>query len=126
MKRLVVVGAVTLAGCQWIPGTDEHLREQAQQLAAAQLIDPSSAQFRRVEVSRRPGGDRVCGEINGKNRMGAYVGFTRFVTDLEGGGAWLEPIEDIGLGGNDTELAHLERTLFKMRAIAHCPPGWSD
>lgn len=123
MKRIVVAATLVLGGCQWIPGTDAHLREKAQRLAAAELIDPSSAQFRRVEVSRRPGGDRVCGEINGKNRMGAYAGFTRFVTDLEGGSAWLEPPEG---PLDDSELAQLERTLFEMRAIAHCPAGWSD
>lgn len=41
------------------------------------LIDPSSAQFRDVE---RCVGDRTVwrGEVNAKNRMGAYVGFTPF------------------------------------------------
>ena len=54
--------------------------------AADQLIDPSSAQFRRVELRKATGvGDdivpqAVCGEINGKNSFGAYSGFRRFVS----------------------------------------------
>lgn len=55
--------------------------QRAQELAAAQLIDPSSAQFRNVRRVANNGISRVCGEINGKNRMGAYVGFTRFIVN---------------------------------------------
>lgn len=56
---------------------------KAKQLAADQLIDPSSAQFRNVRTVRTSAGSRVCGEINGKNRMGAYAGFTRFIVNVE-------------------------------------------
>ncbi|MDO1557991.1 hypothetical protein Q0812_00940 [Brevundimonas sp. 2R-24] len=34
----------------------------------------------------------MCGEINGKNRNGAYVGFTRFLADPDGTEALLEPL----------------------------------
>jgi hypothetical protein len=58
--------------------------QRAQELAAAQLIDPSSAQFRNVRTATAGAlGTRVCGEINGKNRMGAYAGFTRFIVNPE-------------------------------------------
>lgn len=50
------------------------------------LKDPSSAQFRNVFLSRTD--EAVwqkeliaCGEINGKNSFGGYVGFRRFVID---------------------------------------------
>lgn len=56
-------------------------KQKAQRLAAAQLIDPGSAQFRNVQTISGPAGERVCGEINGKNRMGAYAGFTRFIVN---------------------------------------------
>lgn len=46
-------------------------------LAASQLRDPSSAQFRNIAND----GLFVCGEINGKNGYGAYAGFTRFYGD---------------------------------------------
>lgn len=65
-----------LGCCQFIPGTDWHKIREAKEAVAAVLIDPSSAQFRNVEIGHE---GAVCGEVNGKNRMGAYVGFTRFV-----------------------------------------------
>ncbi|MBU3261737.1 hypothetical protein KPG71_17050 [Roseovarius sp. PS-C2] len=47
------------------------------------FLDPFSAQFRNiraVDVSLANGQQerRVCGEVNGKNRMGGYVGFSMF------------------------------------------------
>lgn len=39
------------------------------------LTDPSSAQFKNVRLL---GGSMVCGEVNAKNRLGGYVGFTTF------------------------------------------------
>lgn len=52
---------------------------QVKKLAAAQLRDPSSAQFR--NVARH--GIFVCGEVNGKNGYGAYNGFVRFYGDKD-------------------------------------------
>ena len=52
---------------------------QVKNLAAAELRDPSSAQFRNVERHRT----FVCGEINGKNGYGAYNGFVRFYGDKD-------------------------------------------
>lgn len=65
---LVVVACLALAGCK------DNLVETVKQQAAAQLRDPSSAQFRNVTRNQV----FVCGEINGKNAYGAYVGFKRF------------------------------------------------
>ena len=42
---------------------------------AAQLRDPESAQFRNLHGEKTA----TCGEVNGKNAFGAYVGFRRFV-----------------------------------------------
>lgn len=81
VRGLICLAAVALAGCQYIPGTDWQRVAKAKDAAAAVLIDPSSAQFRRVEMGRN---GIVCGEINGKNRMGAYVGFARFVATPDG------------------------------------------
>lgn len=53
---------------------DRATIEGAQKAAAAELRDPSSAQFRNVRTT----GYFVCGEINGKNGFGAYAGFVRF------------------------------------------------
>lgn len=52
----------------------------------ADLNDPDSAQFRNVKVF----GDwsrsevAVCGEVNAKNRMGGYVGYTSFIVTPAG------------------------------------------
>ncbi len=105
MRAIVLTTAAVLliAGCDRIPGTDANRIAKGEQVAAALLIDPSSAQFRKTFL--RPGpkakdekaeGPRwvVCGEINGKNRNGAYVGFSRFMADPDSDDAMLEPVTD--------------------------------
>lgn len=97
---LTTVALLVIAGCDRIPGTEANRIAKGEQVAAALLIDPSSAQFRKTFL--RPGpkakdekaeGPRwvVCGEINGKNRNGAYVGFSRFLANPESDDALLEP-----------------------------------
>ena len=72
-----------LLACDEIPGTEAYKHktsiEAAQVSAAYKLIDPSSAQFRNVTVTN----DFACGEVNGRNRMGAYAGFLRFTATRE-------------------------------------------
>ncbi|KAF1692743.1 hypothetical protein CSC62_14000 [Pseudoxanthomonas jiangsuensis] len=68
-----IVGGVALLGA-WKGGDWWEIR-QAKKIATEQLIDPSSAQFRNMLV----GDGVVCGEVNGKNRFGAYVGFKPFL-----------------------------------------------
>jgi hypothetical protein len=80
-----------LGACQYIPGTDANKIGQAKEIAARDLIDPSSAQFRDLKVN----GDMVCGEINGKNRMGAYVGFKRFFARVNSKTSMIDPEFDL-------------------------------
>lgn len=51
---------------------------------AALLTDPESMQLRHLSIA--PGTDEtmLCGEVNAKNRMGGYVGFTPFVASARG------------------------------------------
>lgn len=51
----------------------------AKEAAANNLKDPGSAQFRNVRVVMYGNSKIVCGEINGKNSYGGYVGFVPFV-----------------------------------------------
>jgi hypothetical protein len=51
-----------------IPNAKEAVRQG--------LKDPASAQFREMFVTWN---EAVCGEVNAKNAMGGYVGFTRFI-----------------------------------------------
>lgn len=81
-----VVLLVSTVGCSGLAGDASAVENQAKELAAALLIDPGSAQFRNVRIRE----DEVCGEINGKNRLGAFVGFKRFVVDTALGDAQID------------------------------------
>lgn len=59
------------AGCS---DSDKVLLEKN---AAKHLRDPSSTQFRNTYISANDN-KVLCGEINGKNAYGAYVGYERF------------------------------------------------
>jgi hypothetical protein len=52
------------------------LQGRAKSAMEAYLFDPFSARFRNLRTGR---GGALCGEVNAKNRMGAYVGFKDFV-----------------------------------------------
>lgn len=73
---LIIVFTLCVCGCS------ENF-DEAKKAAAYKLIDPASAQFR--DLRRR--GDHICGQINGKNRMGAYSGYTDFYA-FEDNGEW--------------------------------------
>lgn len=61
------------------------------------MLDYPSARFRDVRADRR----RICGYVNGKNRLGAYAGWKRFVAvPIEGTEVYVEgedPNDIIGL-----------------------------
>jgi hypothetical protein len=52
----------------------------AKRVVLANLRDADSAKFRNVRVVTTFMGTAVCGEVNARNAMGGYVGFTEFVT----------------------------------------------
>lgn len=53
---------------------------RVERVVADAMIDPTSVLFRGVTVV-----DGIaCGQVNSKNRMGAYVGFTDFAIDVSG------------------------------------------
>jgi hypothetical protein len=54
---------------------------ELQEMVAAQLKDPASAQFRGVELNSA--GTAACGQVNAKNSFGGYVGFQEFVSSAE-------------------------------------------
>jgi hypothetical protein len=49
--------------------------KQAREAVSHNMRDPESSQFRAVAAGYA---GAVCGEVNAKNAMGAYVGFRRF------------------------------------------------
>lgn len=48
--------------------------------------DPASAKFRNMVIRKYGDGSIVCGEVNAKNKYGAYIGYKRFLA----GGAYSE------------------------------------
>lgn len=66
------------------PTKDAHTKQiqAAKKAVADALKDPASAQFR--EVTFKESTRAVCGEVNGKNSYGGYVGFTPFAYEESG------------------------------------------
>lgn len=72
----LVLSMLLLTGCF----SDE---EKYKDIVKNILTDPDSAQFKELRLSRRDN-DVLCGELNAKNRMGGYVGYTRIVVETSG------------------------------------------
>ena len=58
--------------------------EKAKLAVSASLKDPGSAQFQNVRMANYGSWKVVCGEVNGKNSYGGYVGFGPFVAGVNG------------------------------------------
>lgn len=92
MKALVGMAVLTttlLAGCE--SGDIKKAKEDV----SNELRDPSSAQFRNISQTEKKsllefGVVTVCGEVNGKNAYGGYVGFQRFVSQPKFGRVYME------------------------------------
>ncbi len=77
MKRGLLVATaalITLAGCGPLPGTP---KAKARHAILQMVFDPGAAKI----VFLNQTDSAVCGSVNGKNRMGAYVGATPFIYD---------------------------------------------
>lgn len=125
VRTTVCLLALVAAGCEFMPGSKAYQVAQAKRRVAELLLDPASAEFRNVSVR----GEYLCGELNGRNRMGAFVGFSRFVVRLDGNEPLIEPEFDYSdlfsaeescrsLAGNEyasysTQLAACERAVEK-------------
>lgn len=88
------------------PITAEEVAAGVAQAAAvragfnAEMLDYPTARFRDVHVAVNTGveGDRgsyFCGFVNGKNRMGAYVGWTEFSASASSDGEPLVVIRSV-------------------------------
>lgn len=73
---IIFLFTLTLVGC----GADENKHKD---IVKNLLSDPDSAQFREIKQSGKDK-DVWCGEINAKNRVGGYVGYTRYVLQTIG------------------------------------------
>ena len=109
MRLGLIAIAMTLAGCSMAAV------KEAEDAVARQLRDPESAQFRDVKYFQR----YVCGEVNAKNGMGGYVGFTRFIYDQENKTAKIDPGDGMG-----DEIAGTDRRIFNGEFDTFCK--WSS
>lgn len=60
-------------------GTSEQALDLAKKAVVERMKDPESVRFRNVSIKTFEGKPIICGEVNGKNSYGGYVGFQRFV-----------------------------------------------
>lgn len=56
---------------------------RAKQEATRSFLDPESGKFRNLYVTKDNTGLSLCGEINGKNSYGGYVGYRRFIQHFD-------------------------------------------
>lgn len=92
---LALTMALVLAGCS--PSEKRAAPEivAAKEAVQALLLDPDSAQFRKLMVRPANGSlVSVCGEVNAKNRMGGYNGFQRFYYIVAAKEAGIDPLEE--------------------------------
>ncbi|QOI55934.1 hypothetical protein [Rouxiella badensis] len=104
---LATLGALLLSGCN---PSDSKVIDYGKEAIAQQLKDPASANFRNVifhKDSVQPSdgvSGYVCGEVNGKNSFGGYVGFGRFYIHVLLKTRWVIPAFGVLKGASDPAL----------------------
>lgn len=80
------------------PPQPDYYIPRAEQYVRDSLFDPDAGQFRDVSYGTMQTNDGtlhvVCGEVNGKNRYGAYVGYTTFVYQEDSTGREMQFLKD--------------------------------
>lgn len=85
---LPALGALLLYMREQSERTDSPRNEErARSFVVRDFIDPGSAQFRNIVSTDRC----VTGEVNAKNRLGGYTGYTPFYFNAEKGYGRVEP-----------------------------------
>lgn len=96
MRLVILAACLLLAACVDVNDTPVNTRPAAmtdadrahiQAAVIDDLKDPGSAQLRRLQVYDLSDGQGriICGEMNGKNSFGAYVGFQPFYLRVKDG-----------------------------------------
>lgn len=130
MKQAMRGGAVVLvlaigaaAGWWWFvykPQQQElALLQQVEQRVKAALNDPDSAKFRNVRYV--PTSRAGCGEVNAKNRMGGYIGYTVFIA-FEDGDVRFSPNGPVSFTDSPSEYA-AKVANFGALMDANCQTG---
>lgn len=104
--------AVLLAGAAaltWSKYDEWFVLPKARLVVSGHMKDPASAQFRNDWLVNF---DWHCGEINSKNSMGGYVGYTRFISGRLSKVLYLE---ESGMAGQESTEEFL-RVMDKVNA----------
>lgn len=93
-KSLPIFALITIAGCNTTPMSSQQISapltvvESARSYLVQEFKDPPAAMFRSERVYRIGNGDyAVCGEVNGKNSFGAYIGYQPYYVRMSQAGA---------------------------------------
>lgn len=100
----------------FVPNTEAYQTRVAKDVVSQMMIDPAAAKFGSVTVFRNAAGQFVCGGVNGKNRMGAYSGEVRFISNVETESATLDP--QITTTASDLDQARLSCAEMKASEYA--------
>lgn len=114
MKRTAIVITIWLGGCSLVPGTSAHMEKQARTALATNLFDVDTAKFANLRQKTTGTGDKadttICGDVNAKNRMGAYVGFRHFAVSPKDGFSIVDPQADL-TSADDSDRAIQEKAV---------------
>jgi hypothetical protein len=114
---LVCIAALGSGSWWWF---QEHQKSIVKDRVLTRLHDPDSAKFRNVKYFRKTDGG--CGEVNAKNMMGGYVGFTGFVA-LPNGDVLLAPEDYSQKTDTQQKIDLLKKQIDWMKvAEENCPP----
>lgn len=84
-KTAFVVGGILVVAVAFL-AIGANTPNEGERAVLARLNDPDSAKFGKSFKSKR-GDDFWCGQVNAKNRMGGYIGMTRYVAEARFEGA---------------------------------------
>jgi len=105
----------SMAGCG---PSEKQLKEEAERKAKEaenaqiealkskvleRLTDPASAQFRKLKLLQDNKG--LCGEVNAKNKLGGYAGFSAFAVDPNGKAVVLKTMT-LDIAKEDADTIH--------------------
>lgn len=86
---------------------------RAKQEATRFFLDPESGKFRNLYVTKDNTGFSLCGEINGKNSYGGYVGYRRFIQHFDANKNTYEKVRTEPVPPKD-EMEKIRSDLFAM------------
>lgn len=99
MKAVTAMAFLLAGSCSAIPGTEANIEKQARTALQMALFDSDTAKFiglQAIDAKPPHAGNLICGEVNAKNKMGAYIGFRNFYAYPAEGLTGIDPAEESG------------------------------